>query len=664
MEKLDRKDFLKLAGGTIAGAVAGGTLGTTLSGAPFLSMQWAVEWTQDQYVPPKGEEKFINSIYGKYPGDTEVSLRMIGDRAVKVNSAEHCADAQLALQMLYHPERIQAPLKRSGKKGYNKYMEISWEDAIKEISSKIDDLIKNNKPDSIAAVDSGKGGLSSLLMERLIATSGSPNIYSEPSFESISGKAVKLTQGVDGSIHYDLENAGYILTFGARIVEGWGDTVSINKAFRSWKENGTRLVHIDSMSTRTASLADQWIPVRPGTEAVLALGIANQLIQKGKKLKGGNQEAIRKIIDQYTLQEVSEITGVGSSVIRKLADEFASASKPIAVAGKGSCEISSTVAEIAAVQCLNALVGNLGAKGGVFVKQSPGIGQLKELKEAGAGIDEFIKKNRVPELLFINGANPAHKSVYGKDIVELMKKSPMVVSIMPFKNDTALYSDYILPSITMLEIENSEGQIPVTPRSKSMYSGDALIKIARNTLSLANFFPWKDHNDAVKTIEGDSINGVRDFVFPADLLKDYLARIKKMTGDSADYPLTMMPFNLRGVGDGSGLVCPYVLKGIDDTILLGNTLWVQMNPETADKNGLSEGSRIDIISRRGALKNLKVHLTKTVAPDVVAVPLGFGQKANTKYAAGKGVNPREIMNDEIDPVSGVADWWLTKVKIS
>ncbi|MCK4816088.1 molybdopterin oxidoreductase, partial [bacterium] len=87
-------------------------------------------------------------------------------------------------------------------------------------------------------------------------------------------------------------------------------------------------------------------------------------------------------------------------------------------------------------------------------------------------------------------------------------------------------------------------------------------------------------------------------------------------------------------------------------------------PETAEKHGVSEGSSIDILSKRGEIGAVKVHLTKTIAPDTVAIPLGFGHTSYTRYATGKGVNPKEIMSDNIDPISGTADWWFTRIKIS
>ncbi|HQL81580.1 MAG TPA: molybdopterin dinucleotide binding domain-containing protein, partial [Spirochaetota bacterium] len=86
--------------------------------------------------------------------------------------------------------------------------------------------------------------------------------------------------------------------------------------------------------------------------------------------------------------------------------------------------------------------------------------------------------------------------------------------------------------------------------------------------------------------------------------------------------------------------------------------------KTADGQGVSEGERIDIESSRGEIGSVRAHLTDTVAPGTIAIPLGFGHKAYTRYAREKGVNPKEIMTNDIDPLTGAANWWLTRVKIS
>jgi anaerobic selenocysteine-containing dehydrogenase len=126
----------------------------------------------------------------------------------------------------------------------------------------------------------------------------------------------------------------------------------------------------------------------------------------------------------------------------------------------------------------------------------------------------------------------------------------------------------------------------------------------------------------------------------------------------------MIPVEIPLLGDGDGLAFPYVLKSIDPTVFYRGKLFAQVNRETGKKYGLSENSSIVIKSARGKLGKVYVHLTDTVAPDTIAVPIGFGHESYTKYGNKKGVNPKKIMTADVDPLTGTADWWSTRVKIS
>lgn len=144
MKKIERKDFLLMGGG----AIAGGLTGYVFSGAPFLSYQWLVEWTQDQLVPTKGEEQYLMKVCQSCPDKCEISVRKIGERAVKVETSNSCCPlGQSMLQLLYHPERIKTPLKLSGAKGSGKYTPVSWEEALKDIGAKVSGAVKNGKSD-------------------------------------------------------------------------------------------------------------------------------------------------------------------------------------------------------------------------------------------------------------------------------------------------------------------------------------------------------------------------------------------------------------------------------------------------------------------------------------------------------------------------------------
>ena len=654
------------------GAVVGTGVGTLLSGAPFLGLQWLVEWTQDQFRPAAGGERYISGICRACPARCPVSLRMIGERVVKVETGG-CPEVQLALQMLYHPQRITQPLKRTGKKGKAKFEPVSWEEAVKDIAARVDSLRGANKAHTIAAISSSNENLSGQLLERLLKAAGSAHFYAEASLATLSAAAVKLTQNNNGSLHYDFENSDFILSFGARLVEGWGESGRMQKAFAGWKARGARYVQVDTLCTRSAAVADQWIPIKAGSETVCALGVAYHLIKMGRNAGGNNFAQWSQIVlNDFTPERVEKLTGVGAETLSKLAREFAAAKAPVAVAGRGGEGVSSSTAEIAAVQALNSLVGSLGRRGGVFLASQRNLGEperdavsaesFKRSKKA-KGLDEFIKGGEPVELLFVNEANPVHRSVYGGRLAEKMEKMPMVVAFMPLVNDTAAYADYVLPTVTVLESISQNGDEAVAPKYKSLHTVDALLKIAKGIKGIQNSFPWKDYKEMLPLAGKAEIRAAANFSFPVELFKNYLADFSKKI-PAKDMPLALIPYENPLVGDGDRLALPYALKGLDGETLTGKKLWVLMNPETADREGVSEGSSIDIESKRGEIGSVKVHLSMTVAPDVIAVPLGFGHRRYTDYASGKGVNPKQIMSDDIDPVSGVSDWWLTRVKIS
>ncbi len=668
MEKFERRDIIKLA----SGAVVGTATGTLFSGAPFDMLQWLVEWTQDQKVPAPGEEKYLEGVCKACSQGCPISVRMIGNRAVKIETGNSgCARVQTALQLLYHPERVQKPLKRVGRKGKAKFEPVSWETAINDITKKIESLKDSGKGNAIAAIDGRSKGLSGQLLERLVKSCGSAHYYNESSADTFSAAAVNLTQNQAGSIYYDFENADYILSFGARLVEGWGDAARMNRAFTGWKARGAKYVQIDTLCTRSASIADKWIPIKAGTETILAMGIAYHLIKMGRLSGGANfAQWSQIVINDYAPERVTQLTGVSADILKQTAQEFASARNPIAVAGKGGQGVSSSSVEIAAIQALNSMVGSLGR--GVKIATAAGLGEppmdaaaaasFGKSKKA-AGLDDFIKGAEKPELVFINEANPVHRSALGQKLAEKLEKASMVVAFMPLVNDTAAYADYVLPTISTLEYPAPKGAEPVAPRYKSMHSGDIILKIAKGVKGAQNAFPWTSYKDIIPLTGRIDIRGAANFTFPVDLFKTYLAEFSKKAV-SKEYTLALVPFETYLVGDGDGMALPYVLKGIESHILKKGKFYVWMNPETADKEGVSENSSIDIESKRGEIGSVKVHLTKVVAPGVIAVPLGFGHVKFTEYAEDKGVNPKEIMSDDIDPISGTADWWFTRVKIS
>ncbi|MCU0848063.1 MAG: molybdopterin-dependent oxidoreductase [Spirochaetes bacterium] len=655
MKKIDRKDFLKIAGG----AIAGSAVGTVFSGAPFISLQWLVEWTQDQHVPSSGLEKYLKGVCEICPNKCSISVRMIGERAVKVETSNSgCPFGQTSLQMLYHPDRITTPLKNTGSKGRAKFTPVTWDEAIKDISSKINGIIKSGKNDRIASINKERN-LSSELLDRMVNSIGSNHSYYEPTLDTLTAGAV------GGMLDYNFDDADFILSFGARLLEGWGDSASISKSFSRWKERKVKFIQVDSVCTRTASAADEWVPIKPGTEIFVALGIANHLIKK-KGMGSGAADfgAWSAIAGEYTPEAASRLTGVPAKKIEELADALSRAKSPVAVAGKGGKAISSSSAEIIAVYGLNTIVKSrsVTTKQNVnFAGAAPIQTAAKFLAESKkcAGFDEFVKTKNF-DMLIVNGADPVYKSVYGKELAAKLEKS-FVVAIMPLVNDTAAYADYVLPSITSFESKTAAGDPVVKPVDGAIHAGDAVLRIAKMVEGLQQSFQWKSYTDLI-ALTGKTA-GAAGFSFKGDILKKQLADLKKALGD-ANYSLSLVPIEAPVVGDGDGLAFPYAMKVLGSETFSSGKLYVQINRETAKKHGICNNESLKIITEKGKVGSVKALLTDSVSPDTVAVPMGFGHKFYTRYAEDKGVNPREIMNDKIDPLTGTASWLVTRVKLS
>ncbi|MCX8122776.1 MAG: molybdopterin-dependent oxidoreductase [Spirochaetes bacterium] len=654
--KLERKDFLTMIGG----AVVGTGVGTLISPGPWMGLQWLVEWTQDQYRPPKGEEKYLASICDQCPNKCTVNVRMIGNRAVKIETSNQgCAAGQLLLQVLYHPERVKTPLKRTGKKGKIDFEPVSWETAIADISKKINDAINNKKQDQIVAINPAFPDATSMLNERIVLFAGSPHVYQEAGYWALSNACSVATQKTEGAIDYDFENADCVVSFGARLFEGWGNPGRMHSVLNIWKQKNVKFIQVDSIATRTASLADQWVAVKPGSEAIFAMGVAHYLLKNGKRSGATNFGRFTELlINKFTPEKVSELTGASLETIESVAKALVHARRPVAVAGKGGKVVSSSVAEFAIIQTINSMIGSLGNSVKVVTFTTP---PKPAIAKKTKGLDEYIASDMTCDIVLINNANPVYSSVYGQRLSDKLKKASTVVLFTSLLNDTALYADYVFPTLTSLEIPYN-GQA-VSAKFEAKHAGDSLLAIAKNVPNISAQFPWNSYLDTIKVVSFQAKN-VANLEIPVDIITAKLEELEKLLQASGSYSISMVPFEIPTIGEGNGLALPYVLKGLPDTILKGDTSWVWMNPVTASKEGISEGSKIDIESSRGELETVRVHLTKRVAYDTVAVPIGLGHEELTEYGSQKGVNPKPIMSDALDPLSGYSDWWLTRVKLS
>jgi anaerobic selenocysteine-containing dehydrogenase len=136
----------------------------------------------------------------------------------------------------------------------------------------------------------------------------------------------------------------------------------------------------------------------------------------------------------------------------------------------------------------------------------------------------------------------------------------------------------------------------------------------------------------------------------------------RSSANEKEYPLLLHPVELINLASGWIGNPPFLNKTLFDHQLRKDDLFVELNPRTASRYGLKEGSKAIVSSPKGELR-VRVHLFDGAMPDVIFIPVGLGHTAYDKYLKGKGVNPHEIIDPVEDPLSGQPVWWNTRVKV-
>ena len=426
--KVDRRSFLGLGLGAAAGIAVSPAAIKLMDDSSIWTQNWP--WTP---VPEDGEITYENSVCSLCPGSCGISVRKIKGRPVKIegidgypiNNGGACLHGISGLQYLYDPSRVRSPMKKEN----GKFKAISWDEAISLVSGKLAQLRKEGKSSTLACITGSDKGALNGMFKRFLDAYGSSNAYTMPSLESNLALTAATLHGAGNTIGFDLENADFILSFGAGIIDGWGSPVACFQANASRKERHAKLYQIDTRLSNTAAMADKWIPVKPGTEADLALGICAILLKKNiftpGEFRGGFNRFVAMVEKEYTRAKVEAVTGVPAAELEHLADAFIKADKPLAVPGRGRGDYGQSLREFAAVQTLNALAGRLNKEGGAFVMSAAEYltfpeAAMDEAAEKGAGqeklavtVSQLVDKlagasQPVVNALFVHNANPCY----------------------------------------------------------------------------------------------------------------------------------------------------------------------------------------------------------------------------------------------------------------
>jgi len=309
-------------------------------------------------------------------------VRVEGDDAPEPDQLRTCLRCRAYRQMVHHPERLMYPQKRIGAKGEGKFARISWDEALETLAGELKRVKETYGPESIFLATGG-GYLAGLHNPGLAAArllnqfGGFTTHYGNISSEGAVWASLTTYGSVMvGHSRDDLMNSKLIILWGwdpARMISGTNTMYHLIRA----KENGAKVISIDPRYHDTAAvLADEWIPIRPGTDTAVMVAMAQVMIRENlhdqafldKYTVGFDKFADYVLGREDGLEKTpawaAEISGVPAETIERLAREYA-ATKPAALMdcqGPARSAMGEQYNRCAATLC--AMTGNVGRPGG------------------------------------------------------------------------------------------------------------------------------------------------------------------------------------------------------------------------------------------------------------------------------------------------------------
>jgi len=213
-----------------------------------------------------------------------LAKKLEGNPDHPISRGKICARGQAAIQVTYHPDRIRQPLRRSGARGSGEFQEISWDEAMSEALSKLNGIASAEDRKTLGFLTRPLDGQREVLVSQFLEQFGAaPATTYEVFGESVLREANKRSFGYAQLPTFDLARARYVLSFGADFLGTWNSPVAHSVAYGEMRQGrpGVRakFVQLEPRMSQTGANADEWVPIKPGTEGILALGLAHVILK-------------------------------------------------------------------------------------------------------------------------------------------------------------------------------------------------------------------------------------------------------------------------------------------------------------------------------------------------------------------------------------------------
>jgi anaerobic selenocysteine-containing dehydrogenase len=576
-------------------------------------------------------------------------IRQRGDPEHAVTQGFLCARGNAYLKRQYDPARLRYPLRRTP----GGWERLSWDQALDLVAAKLAQARDTWGPKSILAVQySGmRGWVAKVLAQLFWAKLGGVTLTRG----GLSIEALKAAQAADfgtDDTHApeDLANS--------RAVVVWGKNLAVTHlhwaAFVSEaRKRGAKLLVIDPVSTATAKKADRHFQLRPGTDGLLALGVARRLLERGAVDAAflaehtAGFEAYRSLVFERTLSEVAAATDLSVNQIDEIADCYAG-TKPVAtLVGLGPSYWPHGGASVRLIDALATLTGNIGVSGGgvstAFSRRPPFDWSMLDAAGPSAGrqlllpqLGEAILGATDPALKvgWIAGANPAATVPDSSRVKAALQSLDFLVVVEQFLTATAEFADVVLPCTTYLETDElvttyghtwlGSAQAAVAPEGEAR--PDALIfqgladRLGFGSALAGTPAAWMRRLLGPLAPHGVTAEALRERPRPNPLAPQVPFVDRRFPTPSGRFEFVGQ-FSPSAPRPESSLhlVATKTLRMVNSQILpedLPAEPTVVMHPERVSRLGLADGQRVRVVSTVGAVE-ARLAVDAAVRRDVV-----------------------------------------------
>ena len=492
-----------------------------------------------------------------------------------------------------------------------------------------------------------------------------PLVFESYAYESLK-TANKAVFGVDGLVSYHMDQADLLVSFGADFLETWLSPVEYAWKFKAMHafQAGTKnlFYHVSPFQSLTGANADHWIACKPGSENLMALGLARHALTsgKGRALPAPLKQTLNEVLTPFTRDRLLQHAGISPTAYDKLTDQLMRAHRPLVLgAGTGASDTNGLRTQIGA-NLLNLLLDP--------ERHLLDFTQRHRVEQAARRSDVLkffhtLDTDQV-ELLFINNTNPVFSMAAEKVVKEALERRGLfVVCFSNFMDETAAVADLVLPVRMPLEtwdeyggktgllstLQPAMGELTQAPHLgdvmlKACFTSGYPIKAYKDYLvsTLADTRAVTDELSWVRTLQQGGGFNATDAPMMVQQPPDTNAIIDLLAAQVEPMPreLTLTAAPSIRFFDGRGANRPWLCEIPDPLYRIAWQTPVVMHPETARAHDLVQEDVIEIESESGSLE----------APGG-SVPTGGAGTPGHEYRTGSPVLRRGNRNSGPEPAA-------------